>query len=53
MDGAARLIDGAEEAFPYRLFDSPYLQAEWDSGRIFVTGFDGTKCYDFTKPAIE
>ena len=44
--------NGVANVYPYKLYDSPYMQSEWRSGIVEVTA-DNRKCvYDFNKVEI-
>ena len=52
MQNMMRKVDGVQQTFPYKLFDSPYVQSETGSNIIRVTGASGALVYDFNKAEI-
>ena len=52
MQGMARAVNGASVAFPYDLFDSPYVQSKTGSNVIRVAGARGTLVYDFNSASV-
>ena len=51
MDYKTRYVDGKRQVFPYKLFDSPWVQAEYGSGIYRVSDGNETVIYDFEKGA--
>lgn len=52
MDYQTRSVCGEVQKFPYRLFDSPYLQADYGTGIYRVSDGEMTAVYDFNKGEI-
>lgn len=52
MDYKERYVNGEMQIFPYKLFDSPFMQSEYGTGIYHVS--DGEQCaiYDFNKGEI-
>ena len=49
MDYQSRSVCGEKQRFPYRLFDSPYMQSDWGTGVYRVSDGEMTVVYDFNK----
>jgi len=49
MNYKERYVCGEKQQFPYKLFDSPWMQAEYGTGVYHVTDGSCTVIYDFEK----
>ncbi len=47
MDYKERYVNGEKQIFPYKLFDSPFLQSEYGTGIYHVTDGGQSAVYDF------
>ncbi len=49
MDYKERYVGGEKQVFPYKLFDSPFMQSEYGTGLYRITDGTDTAVYDFNK----
>ncbi len=49
MDYKERYVQGKKQVFPYKLFDSPYMQSEYGTGIYRISDDRETVIYDFNK----